>query len=79
MAQFGMYEELKHMFPADRSTTGGMLATFAIGCASKLVATTATYPYQVLKSRTQARSETGKAPYRGITDCLRSHRQVVIG
>ena len=67
--QFGIYEELKHYIPADRETPWGMMSTFAIGSASKLVAASATYPYQVIKSRMQQRSESSLPPYRGFRDC----------
>jgi solute carrier family 25 folate transporter 32 len=67
--QFGIYEELKHLLPADRGATSGMLSTFAIGSVSKLAAASATYPYQVLKARMQQRTGTGRAPYSGLWDC----------
>ena len=69
-SQFAMYEQLKTWIPADRQTLWGMSSTFAIGSVSKLVATTATYPYQVVKARMQSRSASGKAPYRGVWDCV---------
>jgi solute carrier family 25 folate transporter 32 len=40
---------------------------FARGAASKVAATTVTYPYQVLKSRLQARN----TPYSGLLDATR--------
>ena len=70
-AQFAMYEELKRLVPADRQTLGGMSSTFLIGSVSKLVATTVTYPYQVLKARMQQRSMSGEAPFRGLWDCTK--------
>lgn len=69
--QFSIYEELKQWMPADRQTLWGMSSTFAIGSVSKLVATTATYPYQVIKSRMQSRSASGEPPYKGVLDCAR--------
>ena len=48
----------------------GSLQPLAIGACSKIVATTVTYPYQVVKSRLQQRHPGGARPYKGTIDCL---------
>ena len=60
--QFAVYEELRRIeVPAGLAPVWHL----AIGAASKGVATTVTYPYQVIKSRIQARG----SRYRGVVDC----------
>lgn len=39
---------------------------FSQGAVSKVIATTVTYPYQVVKARLQQRN----SPYRGFVDCV---------
>jgi len=73
MIQFAMYEELKAL-AAVRGTDNGAAAAsllFAAGAASKAVATTATYPYQVIKSRLQQRLAGAAAgAYTGVVDVV---------
>ncbi len=60
--QFAVYEELRRIeVPAGLAP----LWHFAIGAASKVLATTVTYPYQVIKSRIQVRG----SKFRGVIDC----------
>lgn len=60
--QFAVYEELRRM-----EVPAGMAHVWylAIGSASKVLATTVTYPYQVIKSRVQVRG----SKFRGVIDC----------
>ena len=48
----------------------GSLQPLAIGACSKIVATTVTYPYQVVKARLQQRHPGGAQPYKGTIDCF---------
>jgi solute carrier family 25 (mitochondrial folate transporter), member 32 len=86
MIQFGVYEQGKAAI--SRRNGGGAPPTpselFAVGAGSKALATLATYPYQVIKSRLQQRvppaatdgappgSLAGQQlPYRSVVDCVR--------
>lgn len=60
--QFAVFEELKRFDVPDGLRTHWHLL---IGAGSKVVASTLTYPYQVIKSRIQARGST----YTGVLDC----------
>lgn len=64
MVQFAVYEELKVALQA-RESTLHLGANFVAGGVSKLAATVATYPSQVLRSRLQQRGHS----YAGIVDC----------
>lgn len=70
--QFTVYEELK--FRAADALASPLSASptlFAIGAASKVVATTVTYPAQVVKSRLQQRFVRSSVPdYSGVVDCV---------
>ena len=79
MVQFGVYEALKQRFPASSSQGGGgggggladqSFRFFLFGAVSKAVATSATYPYQVIKSRLQQRLVNGLPHYEGFSDCV---------
>ena len=79
MVQFGVYEALKQRFPASSSQGGGgggggladqSFRFFLFGAVSKAVATSATYPYQVIKSRLQQRLVNGLPHYEGFFDCV---------
>eukprot|EP01138_Halocafeteria_seosinensis_P009209 gb/GECG01009411.1/.p1 GENE.gb/GECG01009411.1/~~gb/GECG01009411.1/.p1 ORF type:complete len:311 (+),score=29.47 gb/GECG01009411.1/:1-933(+) len=65
--QFSLYEQLKQKAPKLMSAEGSA-AYFVIGAFSKVIATTATYPLQVIKSRLQQRFTEERA-YRGPLDC----------
>eukprot|EP00744_Colponema_vietnamica_P003651 GILI01005563.1.p1 GENE.GILI01005563.1~~GILI01005563.1.p1 ORF type:complete len:341 (+),score=55.79 GILI01005563.1:118-1140(+) len=74
--QFMVYEKLKRML-SRRGVTNvrrelTSLEYLLIGAISKAVATVATYPQQVVKSRLQARPEAGPAAvqYTNLLDCL---------
>ena len=70
-----MYEELKRALPDASGGAAPGAALFAAGAASKAVATTVTYPYQVIKTRVQQRLAVGGAalrPYRGLLDTTRA-------
>jgi solute carrier family 25 folate transporter 32 len=60
--QFAAYEEIRLVDVPPWLRPVWMLSA---GAASKAVATTVTYPYQVIKSRIQARNSV----YTGILDC----------
>lgn len=74
MIQFGVYEALKESFPTNYQGIGGSadqaFRFFLFGAVSKAVATTATYPYQVIKSRIQQRLVNGTPVYKGFIDCV---------
>eukprot|EP00939_MAST-03C_sp_MAST-3C-sp1_P000932 g932.t1 len=66
--QFFSYEYLKEYSASlNESGTLGHFAPIWIGALSKLVASTATYPYQVIKARIQQRQIGVK--YNGILEC----------
>jgi len=67
--QFMAYEELKHLL--QKYYGHNQLNSFhylCIGGTSKIFATVATYPYQVIKSRLQERPIDNKAKYNGVWD-----------
>lgn len=66
--QFSMYEKLKQHAPSLLSAEGSF-AYFSIGAFSKVIATSATYPIQVIKARLQQRF-TEERVYKGPIDCL---------
>jgi solute carrier family 25 folate transporter 32 len=78
MVQFGVYEALKQRFPTSGSDGVGFgggsadqaLRFFLFGAVSKAVATSATYPYQVIKSRLQQRLVNGAPLYEGFFNCV---------
>lgn len=64
--QFGVYEEMKRLLePADARGSLSSVTYFAMGAVSKVAASTATYPFQVVKARLQRRD----SPYKGMGDC----------
>eukprot|EP00743_Colponemidia_sp_Colp-15_P001914 GILK01002084.1.p1 GENE.GILK01002084.1~~GILK01002084.1.p1 ORF type:complete len:319 (-),score=45.80 GILK01002084.1:325-1281(-) len=69
--QFMVYERLKVILQqASRLQNLSSAEYFVLGAISKAVATVVTYPYQVVKSRMQARPEPGVS-YAGLMDCTR--------
>lgn len=85
--QFAVYEYLKALYARSYSHSSSSSqpaqVSFIIGGASKIIAATITYPYQVVKSRLQQRGNmlvvevAGKgsatvAKYAGTIDCLRN-------
>lgn len=86
--QFAVYEWLKKIATASNSSTpqaqpplGGQSAWVSVlsGGTAKIVASTVTYPYQVIKSRLQQREATVLSSvgppgrlrrYRGMVDCI---------
>lgn len=75
MIQFAMYEELKAAAAVHGASSGAAAATFlfAAGAVSKAVATTVTYPYQVVKARLQQRlaGTAAAGAYTGFLDVVR--------
>ena len=70
--QFTFYEELKVYFKKNFSDSEGGLSSgyvMAMGGISKIGASTATYPYQVVKTRLQARAHLA-SQYSGTFDCM---------
>lgn len=68
--QFVIYEELK-AWTIEIQGELGTLTPMLIGAASKVCASSATYPYQVIKARIQRLTLEGEVPYKGIVDCAR--------
>ena len=68
--QFVIYEELKSWSIEMHGELGTMMPMF-LGAASKVCASTATYPYQVIKARIQRLTLEGEVPYKGTLDCAR--------
>ena len=66
--QFFAYEYIKEFIQNRREI--GHLDPLWMGAAAKLVASTATYPYQLIKARIQQR-QIGGVKYDGILDCAR--------
>ena len=71
--QFAVYEWLKTKVN-EQGFVGGKQPAWAsalIGGASKIIASTVTYPYQVIKSRIQQREASlGEVRYSGMFDCI---------
>lgn len=83
--QFAAYEQLKYAYKSfhdDENCDQPVLVSMTTGILSKVVASTLTYPYQVIKSRLQQRGvlrtvalDTGEvitvaeAKYKGLIDC----------
>jgi solute carrier family 25 folate transporter 32 len=71
--QFAVYEWLKALSAAGGDGQQPAWVSVVIGGTSKIVASTATYPYQVVKARLQQREAPGglAAPrYSGMLDCV---------
>lgn len=72
--QFAVYEWLKTKVNEQGFEGGGKQPAWAsvlIGGASKIIASTVTYPYQVIKSRIQQREASfGEVRYSGMLDCI---------
>jgi solute carrier family 25 folate transporter 32 len=71
--QFMFYEELKRLAKVHSVAKGEELSSFhflGMGALSKVFASTATYPYQTVKTRLQA-TEALAGQYRGTLDCFR--------
>jgi solute carrier family 25 folate transporter 32 len=74
--QFMIYEELKAMAITFNNGDLGAMSPLFLGAGSKIVASTATYPYQVVKARIQRLTLQGETPYKGTFDCIqRTFRQ----
>lgn len=79
--QFAAYEYMKEKMttfgnaettPAWVKNVVNPLQSLLLGGVSKIIASTSTYPYQVIKSRLQQRGEKGVYKYKGTFDCARS-------
>lgn len=79
--QFASYEYMKeamNKFASSDSTPVWMkniidpLQSLLLGGVSKIIASTTTYPYQVIKSRLQQRGEKGVYKYKGTIHCATS-------
>ena len=67
--QFVVYEELKTLVTNDGNKKLGILEPLWMGAISKTIASTATYPWQTIKSRIQQRQKLDAKPYNGMIDC----------
>ena len=67
--QFMIYEELKSL-SMDQNGQLGTMAPLLLGASSKVIASTTTYPYQVVKARIQRLTLEGEVPYKGTIDCI---------
>ena len=67
--QFVVYEELKTLVTNDGNKKLGILEPLWMGAISKTIASTATYPWQTIKSRIQQRQNLDAKPYNGMIDC----------
>ena len=74
VAQFCVYEELKDFAMTRKRDDGGRSLTpiesACMGAASKLIATTTTYPIQVVKARVQQRQQDPKVTPRALRKSL---------
>jgi len=66
VVQFLVYEQLKALFSRADLTS---MHIFCIGLLSKVIASTVTYPYQVVKSRLQQREAHASMVYKNTLDC----------
>ena len=82
--QFAAYEYMKVSIAKMAEASPGWieekhlnspLQPLVLGGISKMIASTVTYPYQVIKSRLQQRGEKGVYKYKGIIDCSIKLRQ----
>ena len=70
--QFVIYEELKSFsIHVQGGESVGTMAPLLLGACSKVIASTTTYPYQVIKARIQRLTLVGEVPYTGTIDCIR--------
>ena len=67
--QFVAYEELKSIVTAKGSTEMAGWEPLVMGATSKIMALSATYPWQVIKSRIQQRQLAGSEPYNSMLNC----------
>jgi solute carrier family 25 (mitochondrial folate transporter), member 32 len=67
--QFVVYEELKTIATNDGTAKLGLVEPLWMGAMSKTIASTATYPWQTIKSRIQQRQKLNAKPYNGMIDC----------
>jgi solute carrier family 25 (mitochondrial folate transporter), member 32 len=68
--QFMIYEELKSFTINVNNGELGVMSPLLLGASSKVVASTLTYPYQVVKARIQRLTLKGETPYKGTLDCI---------
>lgn len=68
--QFTLYEHMKALLLGSRWEDGWYMS-MVLGAASKILAATVTYPYQVIKSKLQARDSHQMSRYLGTVDCIR--------
>eukprot|EP01031_Cornospumella_fuschlensis_P031735 gene31735-38356_t len=70
--QFAIYERMKTLaFALYHGSEQPAWVSLILGGGSKIVASTATYPYQVIKSRLQQRQDSESTRYKGTMDCIR--------
>ncbi|RYH09864.1 solute carrier family 25 protein [archaeon] len=70
--QFAIYEHMKTLaFALYHGTEQPAWVSLLLGGGSKIIASTVTYPYQVIKSRLQQRQDSHSTRYRGTVDCIR--------
>eukprot|EP01119_Soliformovum_irregulare_P019390 TRINITY_DN6123_c0_g1_i5.p1 TRINITY_DN6123_c0_g1~~TRINITY_DN6123_c0_g1_i5.p1 ORF type:complete len:249 (+),score=45.70 TRINITY_DN6123_c0_g1_i5:51-797(+) len=68
--QYVVFERLKRNLSRGRSLTPNMV--FLLGAISKAIATVATYPYLVIKTRLQAKSDSYNGTWHALTEMLQT-------
>ncbi|EFJ06132.1 hypothetical protein SELMODRAFT_46825, partial [Selaginella moellendorffii] len=63
--QFPVYEHLK-----ERLADSGTLGVIGASAASKMIASTVTYPHEVVRSRLQEQGNSANPRYSGVVDCV---------
>lgn len=76
-AQFAAYETIKGFYQLHVSPDMDIMPTLAMGALAQCVASTMTYPYQVIKARLQQGGASAQQ-YTGTWDCTKKILQYVV-